>query len=336
VKKIERYLETILGNFDPAQFPPIIAQIEEGIYRPKWSVMIPTYNCANYLKQTLKSVLEQDPGSEQMQIEVVDDCSTNDDPETVVREIGKGRVNFYRKQKNEGAILNFNTCVQRSHGELIHILHGDDLVLPGFYDEVENAANNMQDIFGFFTRCYIIDEHGEVEDISPRLPFLEVPSRAPEALLYRNQIYTPTVVLRRSFYEKNGAFLPDLVNVADWEMWLRCIRLGGAVFINKVLASYRNFPGNDSARLARTAENLRDNLRLNAILRHYHNDIDSCRFIDGVAGLALYQKSLFERLGDREAAFVNHEIWDKLVKKTPLSKRPYLMAKALFTALRQR
>ncbi len=66
--------------------------------------MIPTFNCAKYLRQTLESVLRQDPGPEEMQIEVIDDCSAQDDPEAIVREIGKGRVAFYRKPKNEGAI----------------------------------------------------------------------------------------------------------------------------------------------------------------------------------------------------------------------------------------
>ncbi|NJO94262.1 MAG: glycosyltransferase family 2 protein [Hydrococcus sp. RM1_1_31] len=72
-----------------------IAPVPDGVYRPFWSVMIPNYNCTHYLVQTLKSVLEQDPGSEVMQIEVLDNCSTQDDPEAIVNEIGKGRVFFF-------------------------------------------------------------------------------------------------------------------------------------------------------------------------------------------------------------------------------------------------
>ena len=67
-------------SFHSATILPIT---DEG-KRPIWSVMIPTYNCANYLRETLASVLAQDPGADVMQIEVVDDHSTKDDPKAVV------------------------------------------------------------------------------------------------------------------------------------------------------------------------------------------------------------------------------------------------------------
>ncbi|MFZ0430475.1 MAG: glycosyltransferase, partial [Acidobacteriota bacterium] len=81
-----------------------------------WSVMIPTFNCATFLRETLASVLAQDPGPAQMQIEVVDDRSTKDDPEEVVRELGRGRVAFHRNRRNQGVTANFNSCVARSRG----------------------------------------------------------------------------------------------------------------------------------------------------------------------------------------------------------------------------
>ena len=73
-------------------------------------------------------MLEQDPGLHEMQIEVVDDASTLDDPETVVREIGKGRVNFFRQSRNVGHTKNFETCLRRARGKVVHLLHGDDYV----------------------------------------------------------------------------------------------------------------------------------------------------------------------------------------------------------------
>src|ERR1051326_8157020 len=90
--------------------PPTIAPVPSGVVRPLFSVMIPTYNCTQYLREALASVLLQDPGAEQMQIEVVDDCSTDADVRAVVEELGKGRVGYFRQDRNVGSLRNFETC----------------------------------------------------------------------------------------------------------------------------------------------------------------------------------------------------------------------------------
>src|SRR5438046_3073299 len=69
--------------------------------RPFWSVMIPTYNPrADYLEETLNSVLQQDPGPEQMQIEVVDDGSLDNTASEVIRRDGADRVAYQAQPKN--------------------------------------------------------------------------------------------------------------------------------------------------------------------------------------------------------------------------------------------
>ena len=136
-----RRLETIASD---QKRPPLIAPVREGAWRPKWSVMIPTFNCADYLRITLQSLLDQVPGPDEMQIEVVDDCSTKDNPEAVVQELGRGRAQFFRQPGNVGAIENFNTCVRRSRGHYVHLLHGDDLVCPGFYSAFEEALTTKE------------------------------------------------------------------------------------------------------------------------------------------------------------------------------------------------
>ena len=57
------------------------------------------FNGTRYLQQTLESVLAQDQGADNMQIEVIDDCSTTDDPEAIVKRVGQGRISFYRNPK---------------------------------------------------------------------------------------------------------------------------------------------------------------------------------------------------------------------------------------------
>ena len=69
--------------------PPPIGPVREGVERPFWSVMIPTYNASDMLEKALRSVLDQDPGIERMQIAVVDDCSPNGEAERIEHAISE-------------------------------------------------------------------------------------------------------------------------------------------------------------------------------------------------------------------------------------------------------
>ena len=98
-------------------------------------------------KRNPESVLAQDPGEALMEIIVVDDHSTKDDPEAVVKEFGQGRVQFIKQEKNVGKVKNYETGLFASRGRYIHQLHGDDLVYDGFYKEMEalfNANSNCR------------------------------------------------------------------------------------------------------------------------------------------------------------------------------------------------
>lgn len=293
--------------------PPSIAPVPAGTSRPLWSVMIPTFNCAKYLRLTLQSVLAQAPGPDQMQIEVVDDCSTKDDPEAVVREVGQGRVQFHRKPQNGGAIANFNTCIERSRGQLVHILHGDDYVLPGFYEKLTAEAQAHPDLAYFASRSFFVDEQEIIFDVSHRVPRLESGSTAANDFFYGNPTQTPGVVVRRSFYEQHGGFLGALVHTADCEMWTRAVSLGGGMMLPQVLCCYRFFAANDSGRLARTAENLRDHERMNAIFLRRHKEFDLARAQSRLAHMASSQIERFRKLGDAEAVAANLAFWKQSV-----------------------
>lgn len=307
-----------LTSTSPVFIPPAIAPVPEGAPRPRWSVMIPTFNCAKYLRQTLESVLAQDPGPEQMQIEVVDDCSTKDDPEAVVRERGKGRVAFFRKPRNEGAIPNFNTCIQRSRGHLVHILHGDDYVLGGFYERIGAMAARQPDVALIASRSFVVDEGNVITGITNRLREMEGGTRSLDSFFYGTPIQPPGIVVQRSFYETHGGFLLELIHTADCEMWARAVELGRGVATPEVLACYRTFAANDSGRLARTAENLRDMERLNRLFAARYSGFDCRRAAQRVSLIALVQAERFDQNGDAEAAQAN---WDYWKQSTPARQR---------------
>jgi GT2 family glycosyltransferase len=185
--------------------------------------MIPTYNCASYLREALCSVLEQDPGPEKMQIEVVDDFSTLDDPAEVVEILGHGRVGFFRQPENMGHCQNFNTCLQRSRGQLIHLLHGDDCLREDFYLKMERAFAENPSIGAAFCRYISMDEYSNWIRISP---LEQMKSGVLNDWLYKiatgQRLQPPSMVVRREVYEQLGGFDQRITNYGeDWEMWVR-------------------------------------------------------------------------------------------------------------------
>lgn len=239
-----------------ADFP----QLEVGVARPLWSVMIPTYNCAKYLRETLQSVLSEGLGPDLMQIEVVDDCSSSDDPEAVVNEVGGGRITFYRQSKNVGHSRNFDTCISRARGHLVHILHGDDRVAPRFYQELGAAFENDPEIGAAFCSVSVTDEAGDTLYLMPL--FRATSGRvdqATRAMALEHPVQTPAIVVRREVYETIGGFHRQLRYCGeDLEMWVRISSRFPIWYEPQYLAFYRTHPHSLSGTALRTGQNIRD------------------------------------------------------------------------------
>jgi len=247
---------------------PTIPPVADSVPRPLWSVMIPTYNCAEYLRETLASVLAQDPGPDVMQITVVDDHSTLDDPAAVVEELGRGRVEFYRQPHNVGIVKNFKTTLELSRGKLIHQLHGDDLVGDGFYQKLQRAFMENPEIGAAFCRHIIIDEHSHWQHIS-ELEQQEngvLPNSWLDLIAGFQRIQTPSIVVRREVYEKLGGFdyrLPT--GCEDWEMWVRIAANYPIWYEVEPLAMYRKHPGSitkTNVKNGKYVQQLRDSAKI--------------------------------------------------------------------------
>jgi glycosyltransferase involved in cell wall biosynthesis len=237
--------------------------------RPTWSVIIPTYNCANYLKQTIESVLIQDRGIENMEIWVVDDCSS-DNPREIVEEFGRGRVGFYKQEQNVGQLNNFSTCLNLSKGKIIHLLHGDDFVHNNFYESLEKSLLSDNNIGAGFTGHNVVNETGGLIVTSELLAdnagvienFLSI-------ITCRQVIQTPSIVVKREVYEKLGAFSKDLTWVEDWEMWIRIASNYKIYYEPTVLASYRVHNNSNTENSINTGRFVKDVLKCIKVYSSY-------------------------------------------------------------------
>jgi glycosyltransferase involved in cell wall biosynthesis len=252
--------------------PPVITPVAPAEERPLWSVLIPTYNCIEWLGLTLESVLVQDPGPEKMQIEVVDDYSTDGDVGALVQQLGKGRIGFFRQEKNRGSLRNFETCLNRSKGHLVHLLHGDDLVLKGFYDEVERLFGQFPQAGAAFTRYAYIDESNDITP--PGKELLKEPGIISDFLLQIAQkqlLQAAAMVVRRSVYEHLGSFFAVHYG-EDWEMWTRIAAHYPVAYSPTCLALYRGGQGHSASITSHslnTGQNIRDITTVIGIVQTY-------------------------------------------------------------------
>ena len=249
--------------------PKIVTQPRAGS-RPAWSVMIPVYNRTTYLERTLRSVLCQDPGAAEMQIEVVDDASTEGDCEALVRRVCGDRVSFVRQPCNVGGVANWNSCVERSVGKWVHILHSDDVVFPGFYARLKTGLEGNENVGAAFCRHMDIDENDRRTWIAElEAPTAGILTEFVEKIGVSQSIQCPSIVVRRAVYETLGGFRPELSYAADWEMWIRIAAHYPVWYEPTILAAFRRHSGSWTTACVRSAETIVAEQRCIASVRAY-------------------------------------------------------------------
>lgn len=242
---------------DASAYRGVVPPVSDGAPRPLWSVVIPVFNCAGYLRETLAAVLSQDPGPDSMQIEVMDDHS-DDDPEAIVAALAHGRVHYFRQPHNVGITKNFHTGIMRARGRLIHLLHGDDYVLPGFYSKLQAAFEQRPDLGAAFSRHLFVDGNGKHVGTSDLEQMQSgVLDNALERLALEQRIMTPSIVVKREVYERLGTFDSRLICAEDWEMWVRVAANFPVWYEVEPLAAYRLHLNSNTGRHTHSAEDVR-------------------------------------------------------------------------------
>jgi hypothetical protein len=214
------------------------------------------------LKQTLESVLQQDPGPAQMQIEVVDDCSPGGAPVQLVREIAGDRVTVHCELKNNGLAGIWNRCIHRARGEWVHILHQDDIVLPGFYDRLCDGIGSNPRIGMAFCRFALIEANGHWKELGPlESATAGVLDNWLERVATGYHVECPAVVVKRATYEQLGGFRLELTSALDVEMWVRIAANAPVYYEPQILAAFRRHGANQSAMQTRLGANMQDMAR---------------------------------------------------------------------------
>ena len=198
---------------------------------PRVSVIIPTYNRAQMLRQALESVRRQNV--EGVEIIVVDNNSTDETPQ-VVEEFQPGIR--YLKQKQQGVAAARNMGIRYSKAPYIAFLDSDDLWLPGKLNRQMAFLKSHPEVGLIYTRLWSYHVN------SPEKRRLDPQGTArtfDELLNGPNTVPTSTVVVRRECFDTAGLFNPSIPAAEDHELWLRIFRRFPIAFLDVATAEYR-------------------------------------------------------------------------------------------------
>jgi glycosyltransferase involved in cell wall biosynthesis len=220
--------------------------------RPLVSIIVPVYNGARYLRESLDSILAQTYPN--VEVLVMDDASTDETP-NIIAAYGD-RIRSYRQPQNQGIYGNMNGGIRQVSGEYIAIYHADDIYSPEIVAREVAFLEQYPESGGVFASDILINAQGEEWGRLTLPP--EVRGEKPldfrvifNALLtYKNQfLRCPTCMVRASVYRDVGVYNDAVFrNTSDLEMYLRIARKYPLGIIEEYLLCYRQGHGNSSQR----------------------------------------------------------------------------------------
>jgi len=225
---------------------------------PRVSVIIPTYNSAKYISETLDSVLAQtyrdyeiivvDDGSTDNTYEIIKQYHVNNiqdiqliemtNPSKRAQQAQRAELIYIYKQ-NGGPASARNVGIKNAKGEYIAFLDSDDLWLPEKLEKQVRYFEEHPDVGLVFSDCIRFDEKGLQERRNQKKRFISDDMFV--NIWWDNMIATLTVMLRKHCFDKVGIFdeSKEVEGSEDWEMWLRIAKEYRLGYLSEPLAKYR-------------------------------------------------------------------------------------------------
>lgn len=204
----------------------------------KVSVIVPTYNRADLLRETIDSILNQT--FKDFELIIVDNYST-DDTEKVIKSYKDKRIRYFKNHNNGIVAVNRNFAIKKSKGEYIALCDDDDLWLPQKLEKQLLEFEKGEQIGLVCTNGFSFDETGEhrkmLKSMSGYFSF--------EDLLINNTIICPSVMVKKSVLEDVGIFdeSREIFTGEDYELWLRIAKKYKIRYLGTPLVKYRTHAG---------------------------------------------------------------------------------------------
>lgn len=197
------------------------------------SVIMPTYNCAKYISQSIDSVIAQTVTD--WEIQIVDDCSTDNTAEVLKPYLEKyPHIHYYRLPKNGGPAVARTEAIKRATGQYCAFLDSDDL---WYRDKLEKQINFMKKTGAKFS-CTAYEQMDVDGNKLHKALFLPEKTSYQKCIRLANPMGNLTVMYDQ---QALGKFqVPMIKKRNDFALWLQILKKTPYCYgMQEILGTYR-------------------------------------------------------------------------------------------------
>ena len=211
------------------------------------SIIIPVYNSATTVRQSIESIINQTYRT--LEIIICDDAST-DNSYQIISNLTDNRIKIYQNKINQGYLRTINILFSLCKGEFIAFQDADDLSYPHRIQiQLDQLKNRNLDLIG--SNYIIINKEGR--KISGVKKMVEDPVFIGNNLINKNLFQKPSILFKRKILSHVGGFREEflkLKNISeDYDWLLRINEIGfkmGNANYKDPLYQYRSIPSSMS------------------------------------------------------------------------------------------
>lgn len=216
------------------------------------SVIIPSYNHAQFLEERIESILNQD--FHNFEIILLDDLSTDKSAEILKKYQNHPKVSHcIINEKNSGSTFyQWNKGIDLAKGELIWIAESDDIADPSFLRKLVAHFKKNSKLVLAYSQSYRMNASGKItgswkDFTDPDDPLFFAQDFEISGLEYierflnlKNTIPNASgVIFKKQTYLDVGGANPSLRFIGDWEIWLKIVSQGDIFFTQECLNYFR-------------------------------------------------------------------------------------------------
>lgn len=194
------------------------------------SIIMPSYNTANYIEASIESVRHQT--YENWELIIVDDCSTDNTDEVVRPFLTDGRIRYLKNEQNSGAAISRNRALREAKGKWVAFLDSDDLWLP---EKLEKQVSFMEQIGYHFsyTNYEEINMAGEKTGVR-----VTGPKRITKTGMF-NYCWPGCLTVMYDAEAVGLIQIADIKKNNDYAMWLKVCQKADCYLLDECLGKYR-------------------------------------------------------------------------------------------------